>query len=110
MLSPASSCRHGNLDIRTRLMVQLASMIACQALRKYRVMLGAALTIGVTPIEAKEIVYQAVPYALGTLDLDSALEHKLTELSRLALSGRRSLSIAWCSACVAASGNCCNLV
>ena len=25
-------------------------------------MLGAALTIGVTPVEAKEIVYQAVPY------------------------------------------------
>jgi 4-carboxymuconolactone decarboxylase len=25
-------------------------------------MLGAALTVGVTPVEAKEIVYQAVPY------------------------------------------------
>ncbi|MGO9773782.1 MAG: carboxymuconolactone decarboxylase family protein [Roseiarcus sp.] len=54
--------RHGNLDARTRLMVQLASMIACQALREYRVMLGAALAVGVTPIEIKEIVYQAVPY------------------------------------------------
>jgi 4-carboxymuconolactone decarboxylase len=53
---------HGNLDARTRLMVQLASMIACQALREYRVMLGAALTVGVTPVEVKEIVYQAVPY------------------------------------------------
>ena len=37
-------------------------MIACQALREYRVMLGAALTVGVTPVEVKEIVYQAVPY------------------------------------------------
>ena len=54
--------RYGSLDTRTRLMVQLASMIACQALGEYRVMLGAALTVGVTPIEAKEIVYQAVPY------------------------------------------------
>jgi 4-carboxymuconolactone decarboxylase len=54
--------RHGNLDLRTRLMVQLASMIASQALREYRVMLGAALTVGVTPVEVKEIVYQAVPY------------------------------------------------
>jgi 4-carboxymuconolactone decarboxylase len=54
--------RHGNLDTRTRLMVQLASMIASQALREYRVMLGAALTVGVTPVEAKEIVYHAVPY------------------------------------------------
>lgn len=54
--------RHGRLEVRIRLMVQLASMIACQALREYRVMLGAALTVGVTPIEIKEIVYQAVPY------------------------------------------------
>jgi 4-carboxymuconolactone decarboxylase len=38
--------RHGNLDARTRLMVQLASIIASQALREYRVMLGAALTVG----------------------------------------------------------------
>ena len=33
---------HGNLDIRTRLMVQLVAMIASQAVREYRVMLGAA--------------------------------------------------------------------
>src|SRR4051794_16272842 len=54
--------RHGNLDTRTRLMVQLAAVIASQAVREYRVMLGAALTAGVTPVEAKEVVYQAVPY------------------------------------------------
>ncbi len=55
--------RHSRLDTRTRLMVQLAALISCQALSEYRVMLGAALTVGVTPVEAKEIVYQAVPYA-----------------------------------------------
>ena len=54
--------RHGSLDIPTRLMVQLASIIACQALGEYRAMLGAALTVGVTPVQVKEIVYQAVPY------------------------------------------------
>ena len=54
--------RYGNLDTRTRLMVQLAALIAGQALGEYRVMLGAALTVGVTPAQAKEIVYQAVPY------------------------------------------------
>ncbi len=54
--------RHGSLDIRTRLMAQLAALIACQALSEYRVMLGAALTVGVTPVEVKEIVYHAVPY------------------------------------------------
>src|SRR4051795_3466252 len=55
--------RYGTLNTRTRLMVQLAGLIACQAVSQYRVMLGAALTVGVTPVEAKEIVYQAVPYA-----------------------------------------------
>lgn len=53
---------HDELPGRTRLMVQLASMIASQAPGEYRVMLGAALTVGVTPVEVKEIVYQAVPY------------------------------------------------
>jgi 4-carboxymuconolactone decarboxylase len=54
--------REGKLDTRTRLMVQLAALIACQAVSEYRAMLGAALTVGVTPVEVKEIVYQAVPY------------------------------------------------
>jgi 4-carboxymuconolactone decarboxylase len=54
--------RDAPLDPGTRLMVQLAAIIACQALAEYRVMLGAALNVGVTPIEAREIVYQAVPY------------------------------------------------
>ena len=53
---------YGDLDTRTRLIIQLAALIASQALREYRVMVGAALTVGVTPVEIKEIVYQAVPY------------------------------------------------
>jgi 4-carboxymuconolactone decarboxylase len=73
--------RHGNLDARTRLMVQLASMIACQALREYRVILGAALTVGVTPVEVKEIVYQAVPYVgmAKVVDFIHATNEVLTE-------------------------------
>jgi 4-carboxymuconolactone decarboxylase len=54
--------RYGNLDTGTRLMVILGSMIASQALGEYKVMLGGALNVGITPIEVKEIVYQAVPY------------------------------------------------
>lgn len=50
------------LDARTRLMVQLAAIIASQAVREYRAMLAAALNVGVTPVAAKEIVYQAIPY------------------------------------------------
>ncbi len=51
-----------DLGTRTRLLVQLASMIASQAVAEYPVMLGAALTVGVTPVEAKEALHQAVPY------------------------------------------------
>ena len=54
--------KYGNLDARTRLMVILASLIASQALGEFKVMLGGALNVGVTPVEVKEIVYQAVPY------------------------------------------------
>jgi 4-carboxymuconolactone decarboxylase len=50
------------LEPRTRLMVQLAALIAAQAVSEYRAMLGAALNVGVTPVEAKEIIYQAVAY------------------------------------------------
>jgi len=54
--------RGSTLDDRTRLLTQLAAMIAVGALSEFRVMLGAALTVGVSPVEAKEVVYQAVPY------------------------------------------------
>lgn len=50
------------LDVRTRLMVQLAALVASQAVGEYRVMLGGALNAGVHPGEVKELVYQAVPY------------------------------------------------
>jgi len=83
--------RHSRLDIRTRLMVQLAALIGCQALREYRVMLGAALTNGVTPVEAREIVYQAVPYAgMGKVfDFIHATNDVLTERGiRLPIEGQ----------------------
>jgi 4-carboxymuconolactone decarboxylase len=53
---------YGNLDTKIRLMVILASLIAQQTLNEYKVMLGGALNVGVTPVEVKEIVYQSVPY------------------------------------------------
>lgn len=54
--------QYGNVETKTRLMVILAAMIASQTLNEYKVMLGGALNVGVSPIEVKEIVYQAVPY------------------------------------------------
>ena len=82
---------HDGLDPRTRLMVQLAALIGCQALGPYRVMLGAALGNGVSPVEAKEIGYQAVPYAgMGrALDFIHATNDVLAERGvRLPLDGQ----------------------
>ena len=70
-----------NLETRTRLMVILASLIASQALTEYRVMLAGALNVGVTPVEIKEIVYQAVPYVgmVKVFDFLHATNEVLTE-------------------------------
>jgi len=87
--------RDSHLDVRTRLMVQLAAMIACQAVREYRVMVGAALTDGVTPVEIKEIVYQAVPYVgmAKVFDFIHATNEILTERGvKLPLPGQSSTS------------------
>ena len=54
--------RQSKLDTKTRVRLILASTIASQALGEYTVMVGAALSVGLTPIEIKEILYQAVPY------------------------------------------------
>jgi 4-carboxymuconolactone decarboxylase len=53
---------HDNMDTKSRVMMILASTIGSQALTEFKMMANAALNIGVTPIEIKEIVYQAVPY------------------------------------------------
>ena len=89
--------RHAALDTRTRLMVQLAALIGCQSLSEYRVMLGAALTAGVTPLEAREIVYQAVPYAgMGkVLDFIGATNDVFIERGvRLPLDGQAATTAA----------------
>jgi len=86
---------HSSLDTRTRLMVQLAALVGSQALSEYRVMLGAALTSGVTPVEVREIVYQAVPYAgIGkVVDFLHATNDALTERDvRLPLDGQASVT------------------
>jgi 4-carboxymuconolactone decarboxylase len=44
------------------MMAILATLLGCQGLDEFKVMLPAALNLGVTPVEAKEIVYQAVAY------------------------------------------------
>ena len=49
-------------DDKTRFLAILATLLGCQGIDEFRAMLPAALNFGVTPVEAKEIVYQAVAY------------------------------------------------
>ena len=51
-----------NLDDRTRMMAILAALLGCRGIDTFKVMLPAALNLGVTPVEVKEIVYQATAY------------------------------------------------
>ncbi|WDT65608.1 carboxymuconolactone decarboxylase family protein [Companilactobacillus crustorum] len=51
-----------NLDVKLRMKITLASLIAIQSVNEYKAMLNGALNIGVTPVEVKEIVYQATAY------------------------------------------------
>ena len=50
------------LDDRTRFICYLATLLGCQGIDEYRALLPAALNMGVTPVEVKEIVYQSVAY------------------------------------------------
>lgn len=53
---------HDDLDGKTRFMAILATLLGCQGSDEFRAMLPAAMNFGVTPVEIKEIVYQAVEY------------------------------------------------
>jgi 4-carboxymuconolactone decarboxylase len=50
------------VDGKTRHMAILAVLLGCQGVDQFRTILPAALQAGVTPVEIKEIVYQAVAY------------------------------------------------
>ena len=51
-----------DLDGRTRFMAILAALLGCQGVDEFHCQMWAALNFGVTPVEIKEIVYQAVAY------------------------------------------------
>lgn len=50
------------LDDRTRAIGWLATLVDCQGIEEFRAMLPAALELGVSPVEMKEVLYQAVAY------------------------------------------------
>jgi 4-carboxymuconolactone decarboxylase len=53
---------HGNIDTQTRTMMIMGSCIAQGALTEYKMFVNAALNVGVSPIQVKEILYQSVAY------------------------------------------------
>lgn len=50
------------LDDKTRYTAILASLMGCQGVEEYEIVLAKALDSGLSPIAVKEIVYQAVDY------------------------------------------------
>lgn len=53
---------HGSLDAKTRHLILQAGHVAAQSPNEYRLVLAAALDDGVSPVEAKEALYQTIPY------------------------------------------------
>ncbi len=54
--------QYGELDMKSRLLVTLASVVAQQAESQYGALLRAAIANGIAPEEIREVLYHAVPY------------------------------------------------
>lgn len=69
------------LDRADRLVYQLAATIAVGAHQEFRGLLGAALETGVTPVQVKELAYQAVAYVgvARVVDFVAVTNEVLTE-------------------------------
>ena len=52
----------GNLDIKTREMITCITLTAIQTLPQLKAHIGAALNVGVTPIEVRELTYMCAPF------------------------------------------------
>jgi len=55
-------CFQGNLADKMREMITVAVLTANQTLPQLKAHIGAALNVGVTPVEVKEAIYQCAPY------------------------------------------------
>src|SRR5438128_9093534 len=67
---------YGNLDTKTRVIIILASTIAMQTLSEYKVMLGAALNVGITPVESRKFCIS--PFRMSALRRRLILYRRLT--------------------------------
>ncbi|MBQ3402616.1 MAG: carboxymuconolactone decarboxylase family protein [Synergistaceae bacterium] len=50
------------LDDKVRFTAILATLLGCQGIDEFRAIMPAAMSFGVTPVEIREVVYQAVAY------------------------------------------------
>lgn len=51
-----------DLDDKTRVIAILAALLGCQGIDEFKLVLNTSYDLGVTPVEVKEIVYQATAY------------------------------------------------
>lgn len=85
-----------DLDGKTRLMAILSTLIGCQGIDEYKVMINAAEEFGVTPVEIKEIVYQATAYlGIGRVSPFLKATNELLKLKgiKLPLEGQATTTI-----------------
>ena len=52
----------GNLDIKMREMITCITLSAIQTLPQLKAHIGAALNVGVTPVEVRELIYMCAPF------------------------------------------------
>lgn len=52
----------GNLDMKTREMITCISLTAMQTMPQLKAHIGAALNVGVSPIEVRELIYMCAPF------------------------------------------------
>ena len=64
-LQQSEAILHNSLGEKERLLLILASNIATQSAGMYQETLAKALEKGISPVEIKEVLYHAVPYAGG---------------------------------------------
>lgn len=84
------------LEEKTRYLAILATLLGCQGMEAFKVVLKEALYGAVTPVEAKEVVYQAVDYlGMGRVfPFVSATNEVMTELGiKLPLAGQATTTM-----------------
>ena len=84
------------LEEKTRYLAILATLLGCQGMEAFKVVLKEALYGAVTPVEAKEVVYQAVDYlGMGRVfPFINATNEVMTELGiELPLSGQATTTM-----------------